>query len=76
MEIKAPKNEIAMVSYFHKTGKPMFLLTTNRQKDTFRLYRIGNGELLEKLGAGKSPKDLEEKFQVNQALTSKLLQEG
>lgn len=64
MEINVPKNETGMVSYLNRHGIPVFLLTTKQPRDYYYLYGISEDGKLTKLGKAKSPKELEEKFDV------------
>ena len=66
-KMNIPKNELAWVRYFDRSGKQRFLLTSSRSRELFYLYDISSGSL-EKLGKDKSPTRLEERFHVNETL--------
>lgn len=68
MEIKAPKNETGMVLYLNKYHIPVFFLTTKQPRDFYYLYEISEDGKLTKLGKAKSPKELEEKFDVDRKM--------
>ncbi len=61
------KNEILWVSYYDEKGKPVYKLTSNKDKDWWYLYDV-SGEEPVKLGKDRSPILLENKFKVNERL--------
>ena len=67
-QFKYPKGERGMVKYSDKEGVK-FILTTKEVGGypNFYLYEV-SGETLKKLGGGRSPLELEEKFNVEKVL--------
>lgn len=61
------KNEIQWVSYYDEKGKPVFKLTSSKNKDWWFLYDV-SGKAPVKLGKDRSPVLLEEKYKVNERL--------
>lgn len=61
------KNETVWVSYYDENGKPVFKLTSSRNKEWFYLYDV-SGEAPVKLGKDRSPTALEEKYRVSERL--------
>lgn len=66
-EIKHPKGEDACVTCCGKDHKPLFLITKKPLMETFFLYEFTRDGLV-KLGKGKSPLELEEKFNVRKRM--------
>lgn len=58
-----PKNEKNMVAYHNERGQHLFELTKQMSTDNYVLYKV-IGNKLQKLGKGKNPMELEEKFKV------------
>lgn len=65
--IKYPKNELVWFHYYNKNHIFMFLSTSNQSRDWYYLYEFVDGKL-NKLGKGKSPTELENKFNIEQRL--------
>lgn len=66
--MKVPRNEMVWTQYYDKSGTLRFLLTAkDGSRDTYIMYESVDGEL-RKVGKGKSPLELEEKFKVNKAI--------
>ena len=70
MHVKYPKGEIVWTEY-SKNGKAIFLMTSKESRDFYFLYKVNDDGTAEKLGRGKSPIELEEKFNVNESLLGK-----
>lgn len=54
VDISAPKGEISWVRYYDEAGVPQFLVTSNKTRDRYFLYKI-NGEKLERIGKARFP---------------------
>lgn len=67
--IKYPKNEDRWFHYFTSKHILMFLMTSNHSRDWYYLYEFVDGKFV-KLGKGKSPTELEDRFQVDKRLRS------
>lgn len=65
--IKYPKNELIWFHYFNRNHIFMFLSTSNLSREWYYLYELIDGKLV-KLGKGKSPTELEERFDVDNRL--------
>ncbi len=65
--IKYPKNEICWFHYFTSKHILMFLMTSNNSREWYYLYEFKDGKFV-KLGRGKSPTELENKFEVEKQL--------
>jgi hypothetical protein len=64
-DIKCPKGEMIWVRYCSSKGATRFLLTSKiTSRDFYYLYEVVDGKL-KKLGRGKNPLELEEKFDVD-----------
>lgn len=64
-DIKCPKGEMIWVRYCSSKGATGFLLTSKiTSRDFYYLYEVVDGKL-KKLGRGKNPLELEEKFDVD-----------
>lgn len=57
---KVPSNETIWVQY-RFDGNITHLITSNRQRDTYYIYEV-RGTSLNKLGKGRDPQVLEEKY--------------
>lgn len=69
-EPKCPKGERAWVGYYNQSNELMFIVTSKEtSRDYYFLYELVDGEF-RKLGRSKSPKELEEKFEVDKKLRS------
>ena len=62
---KAPKGETPYARYHDGGGIERFLLTADKLRDNYILYRCEGGKLT-KLGRGKDPLALEKKYNVLQ----------
>lgn len=60
---KAPRGETAYVRYHDMAGNERFLLTADKSREKYILYKCENGTLI-RLGKGSDPLGLEEKFNV------------
>lgn len=59
-----PKDERCWVAYYSRDHVLRFLLTSKEtSREFYFLYQV-DGERLTKLGKARSPRDLEEKFEV------------
>lgn len=66
-DIKYPKNELIWFHYFNSNHVFMFLSTSSQSRDWYYLYEFKDGRLI-KLGKGRSPIELEERFKVDERL--------
>jgi hypothetical protein len=66
-EPKYPKSERVWVGYYNQAHELKFIITSKELRDFYYLYELVDGEF-RKLGRSKSPKELEEKFEVDKKL--------
>ena len=66
--ITCPKNEQMWWLYRNKSGTPIFLMTSKKNRDYDYLYEVLPGDELKKLGRAKTPPELEEKFDVDRKM--------
>ena len=66
-EPKYPKSERVWVGYYNRAHELKFIITSKELRDFYYLYELVDGEF-RKLGRSKSPKELEEKFEVDKKL--------
>ena len=66
--ITCPKNEQMWWLYRNKSGTPIFLMTSKKNRDYYYLYEVLPGDELKKLGRAKTPPELEEKFDVDRKM--------
>lgn len=70
-EPKYPKGERVWVGYYNQSNELMFIMTSKEaSRDYYFLYELVDGEF-RKLGRAKSPKELEDKFDVDEKLRGK-----
>lgn len=63
-EPNVPKGEIAWMGYCDRSHNLKFLVTSkSNNRDFYFLYEVVDGTL-KKLGKSRSPKELEEKFNI------------
>ena len=63
-KLKYPKGERIWVGSYNKDHELLFIMTSKEtSRDFYFLYKLVNGEF-KKLGKARSPKDLENKFDV------------
>lgn len=63
-ELIYPKGEHVWTGYYNKNHELVFILTSKEvSRDYYYLYALENGKF-KKLGRGKSPLELEERFEV------------
>lgn len=67
---KYPKGERVWVGYYNQAHELNFIITSRETRDYYFLYELVDGEF-RKLGRSKSPKELEEKYDVNKKLRCK-----
>lgn len=61
-----PKGERPWVAYYTQDHTIRYLITSKTtSQDAYYLYEV-TGEMLKKLGKGKTPRELEEKFRVEE----------
>lgn len=61
------KNEIVWVQYVDGEGVTKFVIASKPARETYNIYSVSdNGDTIKKLGTGKNPSDLEEKFKCLQ----------
>lgn len=66
--VKYPKGETVWVGYYDVSGDLRFILTSkDNNRDFYFLYEFIDGRF-NKLGKSRSPKDLEDKFDVDAKL--------
>ncbi len=71
-EPKYPKGERVWVGTYNQAHELKFIITSKEtSRDYYFLYELVDGEF-RKLGRAKSPKELEEKFDVDKKLRGKL----
>lgn len=64
-EPKRPKGERVWAGYYDKAHELKFIITSKEaSRDFYFLHELVDGEF-RKLGRSKSPKELEEKFEVD-----------
>ena len=64
-DIKCPKGEVIWVRFCSGNGATRFLITSKiSSRDFYYLYEVVDGKL-KKLGRGKNPLELEEKYDIN-----------
>lgn len=69
-EIKCPKGERFWMCYYDKKDTLRFFITSKEtSRDFYFLYEV-SGVSVKKLGKARSPKDLEEKYNVNERVAS------
>lgn len=66
-EPKYPKGERVWVGCYNQSHELKFIITSKETRDFYYLYELVDGEF-RKLGRSKSPKELEEKFEVDKKL--------
>ena len=65
--VKCPKGEDSCVTYYGPDGNPLFRLTTKPSTGHFFLYEFTASGLV-RLGKGRSPLELEEKYDVRKRM--------
>lgn len=68
--LKYPKGETVWTSYIGKSGNLAYIITAKQQRDSYYLYELGEGGFT-KLGKGKTPTELERKYDVVSQLQQK-----
>lgn len=69
-EIKCPKGERFWMRYYDKKNSLRFFITSKEiSRDFYFLYEV-SGASVKKLGRARSPKDLEEKYKINERVNS------
>ena len=66
-DVKYPKGEDRCVTCYGPDGKPLFLITAKPSIGCFYIYEFTTSGLV-RLGKGKSPIELEEKFDVRKRM--------
>lgn len=66
-EVKYPKGEEVCVTCYDKNGNKLFLITEKPLMELYFIYEF-TGDGLVKLGKGKSPIELEKKFDVRKRM--------
>lgn len=66
--MKYPKGEIVWVSYYNNKSELKFIITSKSAREYYLLYEAV-GEEFKKLGKSKDPKELEEKFKIEDKLS-------
>lgn len=62
-EIKYPKGERVWVTYYGSKHELCFIVTSKGNREYYFLYELNDGAF-RKLGKARSPKELEDKFNV------------
>ena len=61
-----PKGERPWVAYYAQDHTIRYLITSKTtSRDAYYLYEV-TGEMLKKLGKGKTPRELEDKFSIEE----------
>lgn len=61
------KNEIVWVQYLDKDGVTKFVIASKPARETYNIYSVSDdGDSIKKIGSGKNPSDLEDKFKCLQ----------
>ena len=69
-EIKCQKGERIWMRYYDKKNALRFFITSKEaSRDFYFLYEV-SGATVKKLGKARSPKDLEEKYKVEERVNS------
>lgn len=63
VKFKCPKNEIRWTTYNNVNHDIIFIMTSKASRDIYYLYEFVDNEF-KKVGKGKTPLELEEKFNV------------
>lgn len=66
--MKYPKNEIVWMTYYDSAGALQFFVTSKAARDYYFLYEVREDQSYVKLGKARSPRDLEEKYDVNKKI--------
>lgn len=66
-EYTYPKGERVWVGYYTDRHQLKFIMTSKNVRDYYYLYELIDNKF-KKLGKARSPKELEEKFEVNERL--------
>ena len=61
-DFACPKTEVAWVRYYNNNKDLKYVITSNKTREYYFLYEIAEKQI--KLGKGKTPKDLELKYNV------------
>lgn len=68
-QIKYPKGETVWVGYYDTQKNLRFIMTSKENnRDFYFLYELVDGQF-KKLGKARSPKELEDKFEVSKKLS-------
>ena len=68
-QIKYPKGEKVWVGYYDTQKNLRFIMTSKENnRDFYFLYELVDGQF-KKLGKARSPKELEDKFEVSKKLS-------
>ncbi len=71
VELKYPKGERVWVGCYNEVHELKFIITSKEtSRDYYFLYEVVDGEF-RKLGRAKSPKELEDKFDVDKKIRGK-----
>jgi len=62
-----PKGECVWAGYYTQQHELMFIITSKESRDFYFLYELVDGKF-KKLGKSRSPKELEEKFGVEEKI--------
>lgn len=63
-KVKYPKGETVWVGYYDSNHNLRFIITSKQNREHYFLYRVSDSMELQKLGRSKSPKELEDKYNV------------
>ena len=66
-ELTYPKGERVWAGYYNRAHELLFIMTSKATRDYYFLYELIDGKF-KKLGRAKSPKELEERFEVNKRM--------
>lgn len=66
--ITCPKGERGWITYYSRDHEPRFFLTSKgADRSQYILYEV-TGSALRRLGKGRTPRELEEKFRIEERL--------
>lgn len=67
MASKIQANEVRWVKYLNDKNEVQYIITSKLSREVYYLYKVSDGNY-EKLGKASSPRDLEEKYDVNNVI--------
>lgn len=61
MKITIPKNETLWVTYLTSKGETSYIITSNKDRSNYFLYKVDDSGKLEKIAKSPTPQELYEK---------------